>query len=1004
MPASLQDKINTFYKKRNEIFKKPLEKIINAMLNKCRYINGESLERHNWGETPLKLNFIPTNINSPSFEVHLLAALDLEENEKSIIELLWGDIQLGKRIQACIIMWISVHILKRPVLYIFRNLSIDQKQLQDDIVGTENYNFNIQFIKKLFEEFNCELQEYFEEKNVEYWKDYKLPELKDINNNDIINKLSNKEASNSNDIYCCLMNHTQLEKINKKFNEYIFYNNELVNITVLVDESDLMSPTSSNDRSSENDKRDSTLCEILIAKIYKKVKYALHVTGTAHSLLYNITTRLSDNADIQIKISKVHKMKRSDDYFGLFSNSITFNTEEEKPDQELTLEEKQDKDKNGTLITKHVINSWWDYNKYDIVEDYNINIKKIIEAVVKRKNVKYNSLLISEEKIRINQFSLVHKILQDFPNLFIVIYHGNCLRLYLSKDYEKEIKYWSKWDSSTSQRLWQNGGVYGSSIDTEKSENLPNNYCYFNINTKILNIKFIYRLLRILFERSEIPVKNKTTITITGKYGERGYSFTSDDYDNYSFHLTDQYFVSHASFNCTDISQRLRLQGKYNDNELKNGEMKLTLWTTPLLQDIIQNFYVKFIKEIERFIMGCETWEDIICLLEGIIDTGNGNKKLELGKYMKYIDVPKKRKNLQPLKHFERKNNGYRLILTEKMEDREIAEWCKETNLPDYLCVNEIKTDLTCNKFVNNYGDWEYLLDEKIEEFYNETDYLSYIRGKNLPKSKYANNKIGSFYTTNVAKDTKVYHYELLKNEINNLSKGSNLGIIYSGAGENIGSIRTRLYISYKNITNPESIIFSLRICEVKNKTRILPKQTNDYIKKTPYFIEGDKIKYSVLKEEYKKKNNHGYNNDGNNFIEDIEGLPDKYYWKTPDGWLYLYDKDKPEIFSLNIIVPSKIPIAMPSNISTEPLINNDVLLFVNSCCKKTDKPNLRLCLKDIYKIYETWSKINGKGFLKTKKKFKEEFEKLNYKEEKSKGVDINNNPGKRGYNIMVSL
>ena len=36
-----------------------------------------------------------------------------EENEKSIIELLWGDIQLGKRIQACIIMWISVHILKR---------------------------------------------------------------------------------------------------------------------------------------------------------------------------------------------------------------------------------------------------------------------------------------------------------------------------------------------------------------------------------------------------------------------------------------------------------------------------------------------------------------------------------------------------------------------------------------------------------------------------------------------------------------------------------------------------------------------------------------------------------------------------------------------------------------------------------------------------------------------------------------------------------------------------
>ena len=99
----------------------------------------------------------------------------------------------------------------------------------------------------------------------------------------------------------------------------------------------------------------------------------------------------------------------------------------------------------------------------------------------------------------------MHKILKDFTDLFIVIYHGNCLRLYLSKDYEKEIKCWSKWDSTkstTSQRLWQNGGVYGSSIDTEKSEKLPNNYCYFNINTKILNIKYVYKLLRILFEKS----------------------------------------------------------------------------------------------------------------------------------------------------------------------------------------------------------------------------------------------------------------------------------------------------------------------------------------------------------------------------------------------------------------------------------------------------------------------------------------------------------------------
>ena len=960
----LQDKINTFFKKRNEIFKKPLEKIINNMLNKCKYINGESLERHNWGNNPIKLKNIPKNINLPSFEEDLLNALNLEDNEKSIVELLWGDIQLGKRVQACIIMWISVHILKRPVLYIFRNLTIDQKQLQDDIIGTEKYNFNIQFIKTLFQEFNNELQEYFEETNVEYWKDYKLPELKDINSNDIINKLSNKEAINSNDIFCCLMNQTQLAKLNTKFSEYIYYNDELVNITALVDESDLMSPTSSNDRTNDNDKKDSTACEILLAKIYKKVKYALHITGTAHSLLYNVTTRLSDHTDIQIKISKVHKMKRANDYFGLFNSSINFNTTP--------------------------VESWWDYQdtenhkkktRYDIVEDYNINIKKIIENLLKRPTIKYNSLLISEEKKRANQFCLVDKIVKDFPDLFIVIYHGNCLRLYLSKNYEKEIKYYSKWDSkqsSTNQRLWQSGGIYGSSIDTEKSEKLPNNYCYFNINTKILNIKFVYKLLRILFEKSDTPILCKTIITITGKYGERGYSFTSDDYDNYSLHLTDQYFVSHASLNCTDISQRLRLQGKYNDVELKNGSMKLTLWTTPELQDIIQNFYVKFIKEIENFIMRCESWEEIKDLLESIIDNGD----FKFGKYMKYIDVSKKRKNLKPIKHYDKKSNGYKLIVIDDMNDDEISEWCRKANLPEYICINEIEE---MNK------------DEFIEK------YLNYDGGIPLCIDK---NSIVNFDRTNLNKLVLETFPSLEKFKLDRvvqIKKGSVNGDRYNGIQSAIENNRPYNYYITSRKPNTYNILVydnydNIHITTTTNE-KVLPKHTNNYIKKTPYIVIGDKVKFSILKEEYKQQNNtHGYTN------EDDNKFPEKYYWKTPDNWLYLYDKDKPEIISLNIVSPLPVKNVIQPNISTEPLINSDILLFANSCCKKTDKTNLRFGLKDIFKIYETWCKINGKKCLKTQKKFKEEFEKINYKQEKSKGVDVNNNPGKRGYNIMVSL
>jgi hypothetical protein len=366
--------------------KRPIEKIITNLLNKCKYTNGESLERHNWwNENQIKLKYLPTNINSPSFEMDLLNAIDLNEDVKPNIELLWGDIQLGKRVHACIIMWFSVHVLGRPVLYIFRCLLIDQQQLQDDIIGTEKYNFNIQFIKNTFQEFSDEIIEEQKKKGIKFnpdcWKKFKLPELQDVRNNDTLNKLSNSDAINPTDIFCCLMHHKQLEKINSKLNENIINNKELVNMSVLVDESDLMTPTSFNDQSISSKTCNPALCEQLLAKIYKKVKYVLHITGTAHSLLYNITTKLSDEKNVQLPISKVHKMIRTEDYHGLFNDKITFNSEEIIPDEELTTEELNNKNENGVVTKRPIIDSWWEdtntktqkKKKYDIVEDYNIN-------------------------------------------------------------------------------------------------------------------------------------------------------------------------------------------------------------------------------------------------------------------------------------------------------------------------------------------------------------------------------------------------------------------------------------------------------------------------------------------------------------------------------------------------------------------------------------------------------------------------------------------------------
>ena len=135
------------------------------------------------------------------------------------------------------------------------------------------------------------------------------------------------------------------------------------------------------------------------------------------------------------------------------------------------------------------------------------------------------------------------------------------------------------------KRLLKDGYTVTSfdNYSTGFKENEQDGCKYYDIDmiSKDFNIKMVYKVLAMLFKEIK---SNKTVITITGKYGERGYSFTSDYYnkDNkYVLHLTDQYFVSHTSYNCTDIFQRGRIQGKYTDNP------NLIFWTTSELVNTI---------------------------------------------------------------------------------------------------------------------------------------------------------------------------------------------------------------------------------------------------------------------------------------------------------------------------------------------------------------------------------------------------------------------------------
>ena len=104
------------------------------------------------------------------------------------------------------------------------------------------------------------------------------------------------------------------------------------------------------------------------------------------------------------------------------------------------------------------------------------------------------------------------------------------------------------------------------------------------------------------------------------------------------------------------------------------------------------------------------------------------------------------------------------------------------------------------------------------------------------------------------------------------------------------------------------------------------------------------------------------------------------------------------------MISPLEIHRVVENVIDSEPVINGDVLLFTQSCIRTTDNRLLRVCIKDIFNLYETWCRLTAKKCIKTQKKFKEELEKINYKEEETKGVDINDNPAKRGYNIILRV
>lgn len=894
----------------SEYLRPPLEKIIQQMLRICMYKNGESLERHNWGYDKLQeLVNIPelphknNNTYDTNYENTLLKALDEECNQKSIIELLWGDVQLGKRVHACIIMWVSIHILHRPVLYIFRNLNIDKKQLVDDISGTDDHNFNIKYIKKIF-------YEIVDEKIRKNYTSFTLTPFIDITKHDI-------ESFNDKNIYCCLMNPTQLLQINNICNNHISKHNTLVNITLLIDESDLICPTSSNDGNNINDIKDTTQCEKLISTICKKVHYALHITGTAHSLLSNITTTISENCKNQVKISKIHKMECTDDYFGIFTDKITFNTD----------------------VVKECVNN------YNINDDYNTNLKPVINIIYKRENVKYNSLLISEEKIISKHNSLAHKIIKDYHDLFVIVFNGECLTLYIPTNYIELYK-----------------EIFNHNIKPIHHDNI---YSYYKITAKNnITLKYIYKTIRMLFVIHNNAITNKTVITISGKYSERGYSFTSDDYNEYSMHLTDQYYVSHSTYNCTNMSQQLRLQGKYNDIELQNGTMKLTLWTTYKFMNIIKNFYIPYTRRIEENIMEQNGWEEIKKYVETIIFKNNI-------KFIVYIGNHKNQKNIGIKQIYDKKSNGYCIlgINIDDLDETDIHTWCKsQPELPIYNgCINEIKVS-NKDEFIDKYGKTK--AETITNRFIVDTDYRD-IEKTNKELNNIITEKINSAYKIIYTEQT-ITTIRMMTDEEFTVEIDKKIN---KGRGGNKGNHRQVFRLTTNNKIEVCFIIYT-------GEKKELPISSTNYSKDSSdnnivyKFIDNtnNTVKYSKLK--------HGYVYNESDKKLYYNNIPcNEYYWKSIDSNLYLCNGTSKEFISVYIIDPPKSELyvnQLTDNTTTtlEEPVNCIVKDFAESRFIENSSAEGKT-ITFIYDCYKDWCNTNKKQVIKNKNLFEKEFSRI---------------------------
>jgi len=150
--------------------------------------------------------------------------------------------------------------------------------------------------------------------------------------------------------------------------------------------------------------------------------------------------------------------------------------------------------------------------------------------------------------------------------------------------------------------------------------------------------------------------------------------------------------------------------------------------------------------------------------------------------------------------------------------DFSTIEWNSNTTCHMGETTNPKKT---YNRAESKEKKWTYVCEEEINEFKSETEYIDFTTKYKFPKSSsYEKNKKDGFYETTTTKGHRVYSYDEIMQftESITLGSGSGLPLQKKGEGEKIGQKRTRLYVCYKNIKDPTTVVFVLRTCIILEK------------------------------------------------------------------------------------------------------------------------------------------------------------------------------------------